>query len=412
MIKYLAVTRTWSYNFKKLFYERNVFMDYNRYVAKRVKSVEISTIRYFFNMVNQVKGAISLCIGEPDFTTPGHINEAAVKALNEGKTFYTPNAGLLELRQEISKYMNRRFALEYKPETEIIVTIGASEAIEVAIRTLIESGDEVLIPQPSFVAYTPCTILTGGKPVFVPTYMEDDFALRADILEKYITPKSKLLVLPYPNNPTGAIMSRRQLEDIAQVIKKHDLIVISDEIYWDLTYGVEHTAFASISGMRERTITVSGFSKSYAMTGWRLGYIAAPEGLAQEILKVHQYSVTCAATMGQYAAIEALKNGDEDIARMRDEYNKRRIFLLESLRDMGLECFEPRGAFYVFPSIKNTGLSSEEFAERLLREAKVAVVPGTAFGENGRGFVRMAYATSMENLEEAVRRIRTFIARV
>ncbi|MCR4429970.1 MAG: aminotransferase class I/II-fold pyridoxal phosphate-dependent enzyme [Tepidanaerobacteraceae bacterium] len=385
-------------------------MEYQKYVAKNVKSIEISTIRYFFNMVNQVEGAISLCIGEPDFTTPEHINEAAIKALNDGKTFYTPNAGLLELRKEIAGYMKRRFKLEYNPESEIIVTIGASEAIEVAIRTLTESGDEVLIPQPSFVAYGPCTILAGGKPVYVPTYMEDEFALRPDVLEKYITPKSKILVLPYPNNPTGAVMSRQQLEAIAQVVEKHDLIVVSDEIYWDLTYGVEHSAFASIPGMWERTVTISGLSKSYAMTGWRLGYIAAPRELAAEILKVHQYSVTCAATMGQYAAIEALRNGDEDIARMREEYNKRRIFLLSSLRNMGLECFEPRGAFYVFPSIEKTGIPCEEFAQRLLYEAKVAVVPGTAFGENGRGFVRMAYATSMENLEEAVRRIKNFMA--
>jgi aminotransferase len=390
--------------------ERKVCMEYQKYVAKNVKSIEISTIRYFFNMVNQVEGAISLCIGEPDFTTPEHINEAAIKALNDGKTFYTPNAGLLELRKEIAGYMKRRFKLEYNPESEIIVTIGASEAIEVAIRTLTESGDEVLIPQPSFVAYGPCTILAGGKPVYVPTYMEDEFALRPDVLEKYITPKSKILVLPYPNNPTGAVMSRQQLEAIAQVVEKHDLIVVSDEIYWDLTYGVEHSAFASIPGMWERTVTISGLSKSYAMTGWRLGYIAAPRELAAEILKVHQYSVTCAATMGQYAAIEALRNGDEDIARMREEYNKRRIFLLSSLRNMGLECFEPRGAFYVFPSIEKTGIPCEEFAQRLLYEAKVAVVPGTAFGENGRGFVRMAYATSMENLEEAVRRIKNFMA--
>jgi len=384
-------------------------MEYQKYVAQNVKSIEISTIRYFFNMVNQVEGAISLCIGEPDFTTPGHINEAAVKALDEGKTFYTPNAGLLDLRKEIAGYMKRRFALEYKPESEIIVTIGASEAIEVAIRTLTETGDEVLIPQPSFVAYAPCAILAGGKPVYVPTYMEDEFALRADILEKYITPKSKILVLPYPNNPTGAVMSRQQLEDIARVVEKHDLIVVSDEIYWDLTYNADHSPFAGIPGMWERTVTISGLSKSYAMTGWRLGYIAAPQELAGEILKVHQYSVTCAATMAQYAATEAIRNGDGDIVRMREEYNKRRIFLLESLRDMGLECFEPRGAFYVFPSIEKTGLTSEEFAERLLYEAKVATVPGTAFGENGQGFVRMAYATSMENLEEAVRRIRGFI---
>jgi aminotransferase len=391
------------------FKERNVFMDYGKYVSTRAKSIEISTIRYFFNMVNEVKGAISLCIGEPDFTTPAHINEAAVKALEEGKTFYTPNAGLPELRQEISKYLKRRFGVEYRSESEIIVTIGASQAIDVAIRTLVEPGDEVLIPQPSFVAYTPCTVLAGGKAVFVPTYIEDDFALRPDVLENYITEKSKVIILPYPNNPTGAIMTREQLEDLAGVIKKYDLIVVSDEIYCELTYGIEHTAFASIPGMWERTVTVNGFSKSYAMTGWRLGYIAAPAGLAAEMLKVHQYNVTCAATMGQYAAIEAMRNGDGDIQNMRREYDRRRVFLLNSLREMGFECFEPRGAFYVFPSIKNTGLTSEEFAERLLREARVAVVPGSAFGENGRGFVRLAYATSMEKLEEAVKRIKWFM---
>lgn len=384
-------------------------MDYKKYVTQRAKDIEISTIRYFFNMVNEVEGAISLCIGEPDFTTPSHINRAAAKALDEGHTFYTPNAGLYELRQEISKYLNRRYQLAYKPESEIIVTIGASQAIDVAIRTLIEQGDEVLIPQPSFVAYKPCTILAGGKPVYVPTYPEDDFVLKPDVLEKYITDKSKLLILPYPNNPTGAVMTEQQLKEVARVVKKHDLIVAADEIYSELTYGVGHTAFAKIPDMWERTVTINGFSKSYAMTGWRLGYIAAPEGLAREILKVHQYNVTCAATMGQFAASEALKNGDEDIANMRLQYDKRRRYLLNSLRDMGFDCFEPKGAFYIFPSIKKTGLSSEEFARRLLWEGKVAVIPGSSFGENGRGFVRLAYATSMENLEEAVKRIKAFV---
>lgn len=384
-------------------------MDYQKYVAQRAKDIEISTIRYFFNMVNEVEGAISLCIGEPDFTTPEHINQASVEALNQGHTFYTPNAGLLELREEIAKYLSRRHKVDYKPESEIIVTIGASQAIDVAIRTLIEPEDEVLIPQPSFVAYKPCTILAGGKPVSVPTYQEDDFVLRPDVLEKYISKKSKVLILPYPNNPTGAVMTKEAYEKLAPVIKKHDLLVIADEIYSELTYGVDYMAFAGISDMRERTITINGFSKSYAMTGWRLGYIAAPEDLTKEMLKVHQYNVTCAATMGQYAAIEALRNGDEDIKRMRSEYDKRRKFLFESLREMGLESFEPKGAFYVFPSIKKTGLSSEEFAKRLLHEAKVAAVPGNSFGENGEGFVRMAYATSMENLEEAVKRIGNFI---
>lgn len=384
-------------------------MNYDKYVAQRAKSIEISTIRYFFNMVNEVEGAISLCIGEPDFTTPKHIDEAAKKALDEGKTFYTPNAGLLELRQEISRYLKRRFDVTYKPESEIIVTIGASQAIDVAIRTLVEEGDEVLIPQPSFVAYKPCVILAGGKPVYVPTYLEDEFVLRPDVLERYITDKSKVLILPYPNNPTGAIMTREQLEAIAEVVKKHDLIVVSDEIYSELTYGIDHTCFASIPGMWERTVTINGFSKTYAMTGWRLGYIAAPEGMAKQMLKVHQYNVTCAATMGQYAAVEALRNGDDDIKIMLAEYDRRRRYLLYSLRDMGFECFEPKGAFYVFPSIEKTGLTSEEFATRLLHEAKVAVVPGSAFGENGQGCVRMAYATSMENLQEAVRRIKTFM---
>lgn len=384
-------------------------MDYNNYISKRAKTIEISTIRYFFNMVKEVEGAISLCIGEPDFTTPNHINHGAINALNKGKTFYSPNAGLSELRQEISDFLSRRYSIEYNPETEVIVSIGASQAIDVAIRTLVEPGDEVLIPQPSFVAYEPCTILAGGTSVFVPTYPEDDFVLRADVLEEYITEKSKILILPYPNNPTGAVMNREELLKISQIVKKHDLIVIADEIYSELTYAVDHTAFASLPKMWERTVTINGFSKSYAMTGWRLGYIAAPQGLCNEMLKVHQYNVACAATMGQYAAIEAIRNGDEDIEKMREEYNKRRIFLLESLWDMGFECFEPKGAFYVFPSIKSTGLSSEQFAERLLREARVAVVPGSAFGTMGQGFVRLAYATSMENLKEAVNRMRRFL---
>lgn len=387
-------------------------VDYSKFVSKKAASVEVSTIRYFFNMVNEVKGAISLCIGEPDFTTPQHINEAAVKALEQEKTFYTANAGLLELREEITNYLARRFHINYNPKTEVIVTIGATQAIDVAIRTLVEPGDEVLIPQPSFVAYAPCTILAGGNPVYVPTYEKDNFILKPDVLEKYLTEKSKVLILPYPNNPTGAIMTGSQLEDIAKLVKKHDLLVISDEIYCELTYGAEHTAFASIPDMWERTITINGLSKSYAMTGWRLGYLAAPEGLTAEMLKVHSYNVTSAATMGQYAAVEAIRNGDEDIKTMKLEYDKRRLFLLESLRDIGFECSEPKGAFYLFPSIKKTGLSSEQFAERLLKEGKVAVVPGSAFGENGQGFVRMAYATSMEKLEEAVERIRVFVKNI
>ena len=387
-------------------------MNYQKFVSQKVKDIEISTIRYFFNMVNEVEGVISLCIGEPDFITPTHINQAANKALEDGRTFYSPNAGLFDLRKEISGFLQRKYGISYKPETEVIVTIGASQAIDVVIRTLIEPGDEVLIPQPSFVAYKPCTILAGGKTVYVPTYPEDGFVLRPDILEKYITDRSKLLIMPYPNNPTGAVMTKEQLEEVARVVKKYDLLVAADEIYSELTYGTKHTAFASLPDMWERTITINGFSKSYAMTGWRLGYIAAPEALAGEMLKVHQYNVTCAATMGQIAGIEAMKNGDDDIENMRLEYDKRRKFLLKSLRDMGYECFEPKGAFYVFPSIKKTGLSSEEFANKLLWEAKVAVVPGSSFGENGKGFVRLAYATSMENLQEAVKRIQNFTDKI
>jgi aminotransferase len=387
-------------------------VDYSKYISERAKSIEISTIRYFFTMVNEVKDAISLCIGEPDFITPDHINEAAILSIKQGNTFYTPNAGLMELRNEISKYLERRFKIIYRPENEIIITIGASQAIDVALRTLIGEGDEVLIPEPSFVSYKPCTILAGGEVISVPTYLEDEFTLMPEVLEKHITPKSKVLILLYPNNPTGAVMTREQMEKIAEVVRRHDLIVISDEIYSELTYGMQHTSFASIEGMWERTITIGGLSKSYAMTGWRLGYIAAPKELSAEMLKVHQYNVACAASMCQHAAVEAVKNGDEDIYRMREEYDRRRRYTVDSLRSIGLRCFEPRGAFYVFPLIKSTGLTSEKFCERLLREGRVAVVPGSAFGESGKGFVRLSYATSMENLETAMERISDFIKRI
>ncbi|NLC62738.1 MAG: aminotransferase class I/II-fold pyridoxal phosphate-dependent enzyme [Thermoanaerobacterales bacterium] len=383
-------------------------MDYTKYVAKRVKKIDVSTIRFFFDMVNEVKDVISLCIGEPDFTTPGHINEAAIEALNRGETFYTSNAGLMELRKEVSKYLSRRFDLVYSPEDEIIITTGASQAIDVALRTLIEVGDEVLVPEPSFIAYKPCTILSEGKAVAVPTYIEDGFALRPEVLERYITPRSKALILLYPNNPTGAVMTKDQLEKIAVIVKKHDLIVISDEIYNELTYGVKHVPFASITDMWKRTVTIGGLSKSYAMTGWRLGYLLSPKGLTSELYKVHQYNVTCAASMCQHAAVEALKNGDRDIERMREEYDRRRRYTVDALRQIGLECFEPRGAFYTFASIKNTGLTSEIFCKRLLHEAKVAVVPGNAFGESGEGYIRISYATSMENLNIAMERIKKF----
>lgn len=387
-------------------------MNYDKFLAKRVKNIETSTIRYFFTMAKSVEGAISLALGEPDFNTPDFICEAAAQSLREGKTHYSPTSGILELCREIASYLNRRFNTPYEPESEIIVTIGASQAIDVAIRTLVEDGDEVLIPEPSFIFYGPSVMMSGGKPVYVPTYPEDDFILKAEVLEKYITPRSKVLIMPFPNNPTGAVMTRRQLEEVAKVVEKHDLMVISDEIYCELTYCCSHTAFASLPGMWERTITINGFSKSYAMTGWRLGYLAGPKPIAEEMAKIHQHNVACAPTPSQYAAIEAIKHGDDSIEYMRREYDKKRKFLLKALEDMGLECFEPRGAFYVFPSIKSTGLSSKEFSARLLTEGKVAAVPGVAFGKTGEGFVRLAYATSEEQLDEAVKRIGNFLKRI
>ncbi|TZE80897.1 pyridoxal phosphate-dependent aminotransferase [Calorimonas adulescens] len=387
-------------------------MEQERYLSDRVKSIQTSEIRHFFNMAGEVKGAISLSLGQPDFVTPKHIIDAAVKALNEGHTFYTHNMGLLELRKEISHFLSRRHSITYNPDTEIIVTIGVSQAIDTALRALVSEGDEVIIPQPSFVTYKPCVIMAGAVPKFVPTFEEDNFILRPDILESNITERTKVLILNYPNNPTGAIMTRDELAAIAEVVKRRDLIVISDEIYSELTYGVDYTSFASLPDMWDRTITVNGFSKTYAMTGWRLGYIAAPEGFIKEMVKVHQYTVTCAPSMGQYAAIEALKNGDNDIKNMVEEYDKRRKFLLDEVRNMGLHCFEPRGAFYIFPSIKNTSLTSDEFATRLLYEGKVAVVPGTAFGKNGEGFIRLSYASSMDDLKEAAKRMRDFLKKL
>ncbi|KYO66357.1 pyridoxal phosphate-dependent aminotransferase [Thermovenabulum gondwanense] len=384
-------------------------MDYEKYVSTKVKQVEFSTIRHFFNLVYQMPDAISLCIGEPDFSTPLHIRESAKVALDSYNLGYTPNPGLPELRKAISEYLEVRFGLKYRPDTEIIVTIGASEAIDIALRTIINPGDEVLIPVPSFIAYKPCTQLAEGVPVFVPTYFEDEFKLKKDVLEKYITKNTKALILPYPNNPTGAVLTKKDLEEIAEVVEKYDLLVISDEVYAELTYEQDHIPFAAIMGMRERTITINGFSKSFSMTGWRLGFIAAPGGLAREILKVHQYSVTCASTISQFAGIEALKHGKKDVEEMRGEYDRRRKFLFNSLINLGFDCIEPKGAFYIFPSIKKFGISDTEFAERLLKEEKLAVVPGSAFGDGGEGFIRIAYSTSMENLKEAVIRIEKFI---
>ncbi len=385
-------------------------IDYNEFLTERIKEVKPSGIRKFFDIANEMQDVISLSVGEPDFVTPWHVRNAGIQSLEKGRTWYTPNRGFQELRDEISKYFHRRFNVKYSPETEVLVTVGGSEAIDLLIRCLIGAGDEVLIPQPCFVCYEPMTIMSGGKPVIIKTRAEDEFRLTAEQLEENITEKTKLLVLPFPNNPTGAVMRRGDLEKIAEVVKKHNLIVLSDEIYSELTYGDEkHVSFAEIDGMRERCIVVNGFSKSYAMTGWRLGYALGPEKLIEKMTILHQYAIMSAPTTAQYAAIEALKNGDEDIEKMRGEYDLRRRLIVSGFRKMGFDCFEPEGAFYVFPCIKSTGLTSEEFCERLIREKHVAVVPGTAFGECGEGFVRVSYSYSISHIREALKRITEFV---
>lgn len=378
-------------------------------IAKRVKDTPPSGIRKFFDVVNEMGDAISLGVGEPDFDTPWHIREEGIYSLEQGKTIYSANAGILELRKEISYYMKRRFGLEYSPYDEVLVTVGGSEAIDVALRTLIEPGDEVLIPEPSFVCYKPCTHFAGGVPVPITTKAENDFRLTAEELEKYITDKTKILILSYPNNPTGAIMEKEDLEKIAEVLRKRNIVIISDEIYAELSYGTDHVSIASFPGMYERTIVVSGFSKAYAMTGWRLGYALGPKAVIREMTKVHQYCIMCAPTTSQYAAIEALKHGDDDVQYMREAYDRRRKFMIDNLRGMGLSCFEPKGAFYIFPSIQATGMTSEEFCETLLKEERVAVVPGNAFGDSGEGFIRCSYAYSIEELKEALIRIERFV---
>ncbi len=380
-------------------------------IAKHVREVPPSGIRKFFDIANEMGDAISLGVGEPDFDTPWHIREEGIYSLEKGKTVYTANSGLLELRQEICCYMERRFALDYSPTNQTLITVGGSEGIDIALRTLLEKGDEVLIPEPCFVSYKPCVIFAGGVPVAIPTREENQFKLLPEELEKAITPRTKILVLPYPNNPTGAIMEREDLQKIADVLKDKDIIVISDEIYAELTYGKEHVSIANIGNMYERTIILSGFSKAYAMTGWRLGYALGPTPIIKMMTKMHQFTIMCAPTTSQYAAIEAMRNGDEDIATMREAYNQRRRFMVENFRKMGLSCFEPEGAFYVFPSIQMTGLTSEAFCEKLLLDQKVAVVPGTAFGDSGEGFVRCSYAYSIAELKEALERIERFVAR-
>ena len=389
-------------------------MKYEQLLCRRVQDVPPSGIRKFFDIVSEMKDAISLGVGEPDFDTPWTINDAAIYSVRRGRTHYTGNAGLMELRVQIAEYMDSRFGVKYNPKNEIFVTIGASEGIDVALRTMLEPGDEVLLPDPSYVSYSPGVIFAGGVPVPVVTREEDEFRLTPEALRRAITPKTKALILPYPNNPTGAVMNREQMEAIADVLRDTDIFVISDEIYAELTYnGHQHVSFASIDGMWERTVTLNGFSKAFAMTGWRLGYACGPKEIISVMLKVHQYAIMCAPTASQYAALEALKSGMESdyaiVKQMKRTYDRRRRIMLDAYNEMGLSCFEPRGAFYTFPCIKKTGLTSQEFAERLLREQKVAVVPGTAFGESGEGFVRCSYATATEKVIEAMRRMKEFV---
>ncbi len=379
---------------------------------EKITTIKPSGIRKFFDIVSEMEDAISLGVGEPDFDTPWHIRDEGIYTLEKGRTFYTSNAGLKELRIEIAKYLDRRFHLQYDPLKEILITVGGSEGIDNAFRAMLDPGDEVLIPQPSYVSYEPCCILAGGVPVIIELKEENQFRLTAEELEAAITPKTKMLVLPFPNNPTGAVMEKSDLQAIAQVVIDHDLYVLSDEIYAELCYLEEHTSIASLPGMKERTVVINGFSKSHAMTGWRLGYACGPQIIMDQILKIHQFAIMCAPTNSQYAAVEAMRNGDEDVAMMREQYNQRRRFLVHEFERMGLECFEPFGAFYIFPSIKEFGMSSDEFATRLLREEKVAVVPGTAFGDCGEGFLRISYAYSLENLKIALGRLEKFITKL
>lgn len=379
------------------------------FLSDKVTALKPSGIRKFFDIVNEMKDAISLGVGEPDFDTPWHIRDEGIYALERGRTFYTSNAGLKDLREEIANYIKRTQGINYNPDNEILVTVGGSEAIDIGLRAIINPGDEVIIPQPSYVSYEPCAILAGAKPVIINLKAENEFRLKPDELLNAITDKTKILILPYPNNPTGAIMEKEDLEAVARIIKEKDILVMSDEIYAALTYKGKHVSIASLDGMKERTILINGFSKAYAMTGWRLGFACAPKEITAQMTKIHQYAIMCAPTTSQYAAVSALRNGDNDVEMMRQSYNQRRRFLLNAFKEMGLECFEPYGAFYVFPCIKEFNMTSEEFATKLLMEEKVAVVPGTAFGECGEGFVRISYAYSLENLKEALYRIDNFI---
>ncbi len=381
-------------------------------LSKRIVEIAPSGIRKFFDVVSEMPDAISLGVGEPDFDTPWRIREEGIYTLEKGKTFYTSNAGLKELKIEICKYLDRKVNVQYDYNKEVVVTVGGSEGIDIALRAMLDDGDEVLIPQPSYVSYLPCAILANGVPVVIPLQEKNEFKLTAEELEAAITPKTKILVMPFPNNPTGSIMTKDDLEPIVEVVKKHDLYVISDEIYSELSYKGDHVSIASLDGMKERTILINGFSKGYAMTGWRLGYACGPKEIIEQMIKIHQYAIMCAPTNSQYAAVEALRNCDAQVQEMREAYNQRRRFLVHEFKRMGLECFEPFGAFYIFPSIKEFGMTSEEFATRLLQEEKVAVVPGTAFGDCGEGFLRISYAYSIEDLKKALERLENFINRL
>ena len=381
-------------------------------LSKKVTEIKPSGIRKFFDLVSEMKDAISLGVGEPDFETPWHIRDEGIYAFERGRTFYTANAGLKDLRTEINNYLQRRQGLSYNPDNEIVVTVGGSEAIDITLRAMLNAGDEVIIPQPSYVSYEPCTVLADGVPVIINLKAENEFRLTAEELENAITDKTKVLILPFPNNPTGSIMEKEDLESIAKVIIKHDIFVISDEIYSELSYKNKHISIASIDGMKERTILINGFSKSYAMTGWRLGYACGNKDIIAQMTKIHQYAIMCAPTISQYAAVDALKNGDEDVEKMKKSYNQRRRFLMNAFKEMDLECFEPFGAFYVFPCIKEFGMTSEEFATRFLEEEKVAAIPGTAFGDSGEGYLRISYAYSLEKLKIAMDRLKNFVTRL
>lgn len=382
------------------------------FLSDTVTGLKPSGIRRFFDIVSEMKDAISLGVGEPDFDTPWFIRDEGIYSLERGRTFYTSNAGLKELREEISNYIKRKQGITYCADNEIVVTVGGSEAIDIGLRAVINPQDEVIIPQPSYVSYEPCAILAGAKPVIINLRAENEFRLQCEELLNAITDKTKVLILPYPNNPTGAIMERDNLEQIAQIVKEKDILVMSDEIYSELTYKDKHVSIAALEGMKERTILINGFSKAYAMTGWRLGYACGPADIIAQMTKIHQFAIMCAPTTSQYAAVQALKKGDEEVTKMRQSYNQRRRFLMEAFKEMGLECFEPYGAFYVFPCIKEFNMTSEEFATKLLMEEKVAVVPGTAFGDCGEGYLRISYAYSLENLKIALQRIKNFVEKL